>query len=157
MLKTDDDIKSVILLLLDWLAALDTLRLVNNFGVRDSVLYWFRSCLQFFLLMVLNRHWSVCNTEHHGSVLGPLLYSLYISLLGDIAWKADYIAFHLYVDDTQLHLLFTFNCPNHIISSKSQLSYVFSILATSSVHDLPLITSKSQRMLPFQVLNLPGI
>lgn len=60
MLKAGDDIKSVIILLLDLLLLYFKyyyiIIIVNRFGVRDSVLYWFRSYLQFFLLIALNRH-----------------------------------------------------------------------------------------------------
>ena len=40
-----------------------------------------------------------------GSVPGPILYSLYISLLGDIV-RHDGLEFHLYADDTQLYFAF---------------------------------------------------
>ena len=40
-----------------------------------------------------------------GSVPGPILYSLYISPLGDIV-RYDGLEFHLYADDSQLYFAF---------------------------------------------------
>ena len=40
-----------------------------------------------------------------GSIPGPILYSLYISPLGDIV-RHDGLEFHLYADDTQLYFAF---------------------------------------------------
>ena len=57
-------------------------------------------------------------------MLGPLLYSLYTSPLGDTARKHG-ITFHQYTDHTKIYLSFTSNCPNYISNAKErQLSCV---------------------------------
>jgi len=119
LLKVQDDILlaidnncCVILLLLNFSAAFDTVdhhilldRLSKRFGITGNVLEWFRSYLS-------NQHHSHKSMSHElrcgmlwGSVLRPILFLLYISLLGDVM-RSHHVKFLLYADDTQIYLTF---------------------------------------------------
>ena len=127
ILKAVDDNKSVILLLVDLSAAFDTVdhtilvsRLANRFGIRDTAVIWFRSYLQLRKQFVFVKGiYSSLKGLQYGfpqvSVLGLLPYSH-----KSIGWYSQKhgISFHLFADDTQPHLSFTFNCPNHASNAK---------------------------------------
>ena len=127
-----DQHNSVILVLLDLSTAYDTVdhgillsRLSNRFGITGTVLEWFRSslsdCTQFVQVN------GACSASHvlefgvpQGSALGPLLYSMYTSPLGDIA-RRHQMFYHFYADDTQLYIKFRMSSVSDMNLSNAKL------------------------------------
>src|SRR5664279_991117 len=111
--------------LLDQSAAFDTIdhsillhRLSSWFGICDQALAWFTSYLT-------TRSFAVSCADHasspsplscgvpHGSVLGPILFTMYTtplsSLIGQMSAcrEQSHVDHHLYADDTQLFISFS--------------------------------------------------
>ena len=84
-------------------------RLKHHFGVTENVLDWIRSYLtQWEQSEVIADEKSPITLKQgvpQGSVLGPVLFTLYMSPLGDLC-QAHGLTFHGYADDSQNYLFF---------------------------------------------------
>ena len=114
LLNAADEGMVSILSLLDLSAAFDTLdhhimleRLSLSFGLSGTVLKWFASYLsgRHFFVIIDGMKSELTPLEFgvpQGSVLGPMLYTLYTLPLGNVI-RQHLTPFHMYADDTQLY------------------------------------------------------
>ena len=121
VLAAMDNQKVTLLIMLDLSSAFDTIdhkillnRLSERLGIQGDALLLLKSYLenrgQF--VSVQGQSSRVLPLEHgvpQGSVLGPVLFSMYITPLGDLARDNDTL-FHLFADDNQIYLSFSSGC-----------------------------------------------
>ena len=112
----------VFLVLLDLSAAFDTIDhtillklLTDILGVDGTALDWFRSYLtgrsqQVVINLVKSALHILLYGVPQGSVLGPILFCIYILAVGHIIRKHGF-KFHTYADDTQIYISFDIKSP----------------------------------------------
>ena len=142
--------------LLDFSSAFDTIdhpilvhRLHTDFGLTDTILQWFSSYLTDRTHYVsLSNHFSAFAPVHsgvpQGSVLGPMLFTMYIKPLSAIIGSHS-ITHHSFADDLQLQMY----APRDRISEllHSMQSCISDVKAWATANMLKLNDSKTELML----------
>ena len=119
-----------------------------NVGI--DVLFWFRSylsCRSFSVSIEksISTPSKLLYGVPQGSVLGPILFTLYTTPLSHLITSSSSVSHHLYADDTQLFTSFSASdCSSGLSSLESTISLVSSWM---SANFLSLNPSKTEFML----------
>lgn len=160
LLKVTDDIFSAldnseftVLILLDFSKAFDTvchstlLSVLHHIGFNINSITLIKSYLvERSQIVVIDNNYSttvklVCGVPQ-GSVLGPLLFSIYTS---GIVQKIHYCQCHLYADDTQLYYSFL---PENVKAANDAINFDLNkIIEFTEKHALVINPTKSKAIL----------
>ena len=173
LIAMDSD-QTSILLLLDLSAAFDTVdhtilldRLENLVGIKGLALDWFRSYLsdrsqRTIFNNSMSDYSSVKYGVPQGTVLGPILFGVYMLSLGHIFRKFG-INFHCYADDTQIYIPITannssniHNLENCLIEVKTWMCRSFLLLNSNKTEILLVGPTKHRHQFNNTTVNLDG-
>ena len=156
ILSSMDDGRVTALTLLDLSAAFDTIdhtillrRLRNWFGVSGMALDWFKSYLtgrsqRIKLGNCLSSRSDLSFGVTQGSVLGPLLFTLYTTPLSSLI-SGHAIPHHLYADDSQLYV--SFSSGDSAAALNGLQSCLASVQSWMSTNKLKLNPDKTEFLL----------
>ncbi len=114
-------------------------------GISGTALQWFKSYLsgRFFRVSwrgEVSKSQLLASGVPQGSVLGPLLFSIYMSSLGSVIQKHGF-SYHCYADDTQLYFSFQPDDPTVAVRIAACLT---DISGWMKVHHLQLYHAKTE-------------
>ena len=152
--------------MLDLSAAFDTVdhwillnRLRDRFGIQGVAHRWFTSYLTDrtqFVSVEGKRSTSrplICGVPQ-GSVLGPLLYSLYTTAIGDIM-RHHIVSFHQYADDTQIYCSFKLSDSGDFEQTKLRLQSCVNDIYAWMVHNNLQLNDDKTKILVFHAKHRP--
>uniref|UniRef100_A0A669EZ97 Reverse transcriptase domain-containing protein n=1 Tax=Oreochromis niloticus TaxID=8128 RepID=A0A669EZ97_ORENI len=143
-------------------------RLEHAVGITGTVLQWFVSYLSNRLQFVQvngesSSHTKVSYGVPQGSVLGPILFTLYMLPLGSIIRRHS-INFHCYADDTQLYLSMKPSNTHQLVKLQECLKDIktwmaanFLLLNSDKTEVIVLGPENLRNMVSNQILTLDGI
>lgn len=149
ILRGTDEKKATVLVLIDFSKAFDTidhkilLAVLKFVGVSNETLNFFRSYLTGRTQRVkadnsVSAPLDVLSGVPQGSILGPLLYTLYTS---EFQKSVKHCQMHLYADDTQLYLSFD---PSQCLEAMDKINQdIVSLLEKSKSHSLNINATKT--------------
>ena len=166
-----------VLVLIDLSAAFDTIdhsvllnRLAVRYGIRGTVLAWLRSYLQNRTQRVVIGDASsdsrlLSHGVPQGSVLGPLLFLLYVKPIGDILRKYG-LHFHHYADDLQIYVSFDLN-PASMLDAirrveacvaeiKNWMALNYLCMNDDKTEFLPVVPKSAAQLLDNLVIHIGG-